>query len=87
MKKLILLGLLLALIPVIGHADLGNWMAKNWGGSSKVVIAKGEQVIGANWKEGGNLWALIKLPSGEVEFREFSVYGVIQGKVLFTDKQ
>jgi hypothetical protein len=57
-------------------------VSRNFGGTVTIKLPEGETLINATWKE-SNLWVLTKDANGKMHFREYSVLGMLQGKVEF----
>ena len=62
------------------------------GGTTEIKVEKGYKVIEATWKDDGDLWYLIEpmeddyIPK-EKKFVESSIYGVLEGKVIFIESK
>lgn len=83
MKKITLLGLLL--IGLTSCSD--QKMAKAYGGTATIEIPKDNVVISGSWKDGGNLWVLTRdTVTNEVVYREYSSWGLIEGKIKIKTK-
>ena len=59
-----------------------NERAKSFGGTQTVTLAPGETLINVTWKD-TDMWVLVQLPSGQKEFREYSSFGIMNGKIVF----
>lgn len=64
-----------------------NQRARNFGGTEKVNLPKGERLINATWRQ-DNLWYLTgTMPEGYVpqtySFKEKSSFGAMEGTVIF----
>ena len=76
------------LVLTLGACD--NYASRHWGGTMSVEVPDGNKLVNATWKE-GQLWYLYtprnanEQPKTSV-FQEKSMYGVLQGKVIFTEK-
>lgn len=57
-------------------------VTRSFGGTTTIKLTEGETLINATWKE-SNLWVLTRDKDGKAQFREYSVLGVLQGKVVF----
>lgn len=73
---------LLTLILILSVSGCKNQMARHFGGTQKVYLYAGEELITATWKE-NNLWLLIKKKDGSIQMRESSNYGLMEGTVQF----
>ena len=68
-----------------------NDKVKNFGGNMKVELPKGKKLIFVTWKE-DDLWYLVEdMEEGYVpktkEFIENSSFGMLNGKVTFTERK
>ena len=69
-----------------------QYVSKKLGGTTTINLEKGEKLVEATWKEGGNLWYLVEpmdsnyTPKVKV-FKESSMYGVLEGKVVFIESR
>lgn len=86
MKKLLIIGVLLTLVLTTG---CGQYAAKNLGGTSEERLPENTKLINATWK-GTNLWILTRPMQAQetaetYEFRESSVFGVMEGKVVIKE--
>lgn len=75
MKKALLLGLLL-----LGTACTQQGITRKFGGITTIQLAPGEALVNVSWKE-HSLWVLVKTGDHH-EYREYSAFGLIQGKVI-----
>lgn len=87
MKKTILI-ILFALS--IG-ACTENQRARNFGGTEKIILPKGERLVTATWKQ-NNLWYLTEqMPGGYTPqtrtFKEKSSFGAMEGTVIFYESK
>ncbi|MFH1183018.1 MAG: hypothetical protein V1690_02020 [Candidatus Moraniibacteriota bacterium] len=76
-------------IIALAIAGCGQFLTKEFGGTSSIDLPKGQKLVIATWKE-SNLWYLVRpMRLGEVpethEFVESSLVGVLQGKVIFRE--
>lgn len=84
MKKLIVI---LLGISMLTSCQL---FTRKFGGNTTITLEKGEKLIEATWKDGGDLWYLVEsmdsdyIPKVKV-FKESSVYGVLEGSVTFIE--
>jgi len=79
MKKLIFA----ATIVMLLMSCTQNQRAHKLGGTMEVKLKPNEELVNCTWKE-SNLWILVKdKSSGEMKFREISLYGALEGKVTF----
>lgn len=76
MKKILAAGLLCLLLTGC------QAVTRNFGGTTTVKIPEGETLVNVTWKE-SNLWVLTKDANGKFQFREYSTYGLLEGKVIF----
>lgn len=85
MKKLT--GAFLLMLPLslatFGSAGCTqNDRARTFGGTQTITLAPGETLINVTWKN-SDMWALVQLRDGSKEFREYSSFGVLNGKIVF----
>ena len=76
MKKKILI--LIVLLLFAGCTQ--NERTRVFGGTQNMTLNQGEKLINATWKD-TDLWLLVELPDGSKEFREYSTYGMMNGKI------
>ena len=66
-------------------------VTRNFGGTTKITLDPGEKLVEATWKE-DNLWYLVEpmdsnyVPKTKV-FKESSLYGALEGKVIFIENR
>ena len=86
MKKLIII---LLGISMLTSCQL---FTRKFGGNTTITLEKGEKLVEATWKDGGDLWYLVEpmdsdyTPKVKV-FKESSVYGVLEGSVTFVENR
>ena len=86
MKKLIVI---LLGISMLTSCQL---FTRKFGGNTTITLEKGEKLVEATWKDGGDLWYLVEpmdsdyTPKVKV-FKESSVYGVLEGSVTFVENR
>lgn len=82
MKKIIIMTLILFLTQC-------NFIAKSFGGTIKVNLEKGERLVNLTWK-GDSLWILTEQnqnkQASQFIFREEANFGILEGKVIITEK-
>lgn len=67
-----------------------QYITRSCGGTTKIELEPGEKVIEATWKGDGDLWYLVEemdsdyVPKKKV-FKESSLYGVMEGQVIFIE--
>lgn len=67
-------------------------MSRNFGGTTKINLEPGEKLIEVTWKDKDNLWYLVEpmdsdyVPKTKI-FKESTVMGVMEGKVIFIEKR
>ena len=88
MKKLIAIGMTLTLFLA---SCTENERAKNYGGTAKVSLPKGQKLVTVTWKD-DNIWYLTKTMHATdtpetYTFKEESSYGIIQGAVIITEQR
>ena len=87
--KLILIALIS--VSIFTTSCTENAVTKNFGGDMNVELPANTKLVTATWKDKGSLWYLYK-PRGANDqptttvFQEKSNYGIIEGKVIFTEK-
>ena len=85
MRKLLILTISLVCLTCCDQA-----ITKKYGGTTTITLEKGEKLVEATWKDDGNLWYLVEpmdsdyVPKTKV-FKESSMYGVLEGKVIFVE--
>ncbi|MFN8989145.1 MAG: hypothetical protein ACK53H_09025 [Betaproteobacteria bacterium] len=75
------------LIALSFGACTENQRARNFGGTEKITLPKGERLVIAAWKQ-DNLWYLTEqMPEGYTPqtrtFKEKSSFGAMEGTVIF----
>jgi hypothetical protein len=83
MKKTIVI----ILIALLIGACTENQRARNFGGTEKITLPKGERLVTATWKQ-DNLWYMTEtMPEGYTPqtrtFKEKSSFGTLEGTVIF----
>jgi hypothetical protein len=68
-----------------------HYVTRKLGGSTEITLEPGEKLVEATWKE-GDLWYLVEpMDSGYAPktkvFKESSMYGVMEGKVVFIERR
>ncbi len=86
MKKLLALFVMLILLST---SCTENQRTRNFGGTEKIDLPKGERLITATWKE-NNLWYLTEpMPEGYAPqtrtFKEKSSFGALEGSIIFIE--
>lgn len=67
-------------------------ITRKYGGTTTIHLKKGEKLVEATWKGEGDLWYLVEpmeddyIPKTKV-FKESSMYGVMEGKVVFVEQK
>lgn len=80
MKKVSVILIILTLMLI---SCTTNARARNFGGTEEIVLNKNEVLMNATWKE-TDLWVLVKdSTTNKCEFREYSSFGILQGKIIF----
>lgn len=82
MKKTTAAFLLMLPLSLTTYGCTQNERAKAFGGTQTITLAQGEKVVNVTWKN-ADMWILVELPNGAKEFREYSNWGVMNGKVVF----
>jgi hypothetical protein len=74
---------ILILVATIMTGCTDNQRAKAFGGTMTVNLEENEVLVNATWKE-AQLWILVKdTTTNQLEFREYSSFGLVEGKVVF----
>lgn len=86
MKKIILLAL-----TVLMMVGCEQYVARNVGGTITIKLESGQKLIEATWKE-SDLWYLTEPMDSDYKpktkvFQENSMYGVLEGKVIFVESK
>lgn len=85
MKKILVL-----IISLVCLTSCEQVITREYGGTTTIKLEKGEKLVEATWKGGGDLWYLVEpmdsdyVPKIKV-FKESSIYGVLEGKVIFIE--
>jgi len=83
--SILFIGLVIGLIVLaLLSGCTSNERARSWGGTEVVALAQGERVINITWK-GVDMWVLVELPDGGKEFREYSAWGMMNGKIIIRE--
>lgn len=67
-------------------------ITRNFGGTTEIKVEKGFKVTNASWKDDGNIWYFIEpmednyIPKDKM-FVESSIYGALEGKVVFIESK
>ena len=67
-------------------------MSRSFGGTTKINLKPGEKLVEVTWKDDDNLWYLVEpmdsnyVPKTKV-FKESTVMGVMEGKVIFIESK
>jgi len=67
-----------------------NERAKHWGGTQEIALPKDSKLVLVTWKEGGNLWYLVRARRADekpetFEFKEKSNLGMVEGTVRLVE--
>lgn len=85
MKKLIAF-----IFVVLTMCSCEQVITREYGGTTTIKLERGEKLIEATWKGDGDLWYLLEpmdsdyVPKTKL-FKESSVCGVLEGKVIFIE--
>lgn len=68
-----------------------QYISRHAGGTTTIKLDKGDKLIEATWKE-GSLWYLTEPMDSDYvpkkkTFKESSMYGVLEGKVIFIESK
>jgi len=86
MKKILVI-----LFTALCMTSCDQMVTRNFGGTTKITLDPGEKLVEATWKE-DNLWYLVEpmdsdyIPKTKV-FKESSLYGALEGKVIFIENR
>lgn len=88
MKKILLVLVMLSALFVVGCNE--NQRAKQFGGEVKIDLPANTKFVNATWKE-DEIWYVYRPrradePKEVYTFQEQSSYGLLEGKVTFTEK-
>lgn len=69
-----------------------QYVTRNYGGTTTIELEPGEKLVEATWKSDGDLWYLVEPMDSDYTpktktFMESSLFGVMQGKVIFVEKK
>ena len=87
MKKIIFVFMMLLCL-----ASCDQYVTRTMGGTTKITLEPGEKLVEATWKGDGDLWYLVEpmesnyVPKTKV-FKESSLFGALEGKVIFYEKR
>ncbi len=90
-KVLTLLSVALLTFSVCLTSCTDNQRAKNFGGTETINLPAGEKIVNCTWKE-DHLWYLTEPMSSKdsartLTFHEKSIWGVLQGTVIFKESK
>ncbi len=75
---------------LISLASCDQIITREYGGTTTIKLQPGEKLIEATWKDDGNIWYLTEpmdsnyVPKNKI-FKESSVFGQLEGKVIFIE--
>ena len=86
MKKI-----LFVIVTVFCLTSCSQMMSRNFGGTTKIKLNPGERLVEATWKE-SNLWYLVEPMDSDYvpkikTFKESSVFGAMEGEVIFIESK
>ena len=89
MKKTVVALIMLTTLSLASCTS--NEMAKQFGGTGRLNLPKGEKLVNITWKE-DHIWYLTKpMTVTDVAetytFKEQSNYGILQGEVIITESK
>ena len=84
--------ILVLIITLVCLTSCEQLITRQCGGTTTITLEKGEKLIEATWKDDGNLWYLVEPMDSDYvpkrkEFKESSVLGVMEGKVIFVENR
>jgi hypothetical protein len=87
-KRILLFGVLSVLLFV---SCTQNSRARNFGGTANIELPKGEKLVTVTWK-GEEIWYLTRPMSDNdvaetYTFNESSSWGIMEGKVIISEKK
>ena len=93
MKKLFFIFgfVMILMITVVSFNSCDQIITRSMGGTTKVQLEPGEKLLEVTWK-GDNIWYLVEpmdsnyIPKTKV-FKESSMFGTLEGKVIFYEKR
>ena len=67
-------------------------ITRQYGGTTTINLEKGEKLIEVTWKDGGNLWYFVEPMDSDYTpkvktFKESSLFGMMEGKVVFIENK
>lgn len=80
-----LVGVIALALLIVTSGCTQNERARVWGGTETIQLNSGEKVLNITWKE-TDMWVFIQLPDGRKEFREYSTFGMMNGKINIVEK-
>lgn len=90
MKKILFI-IIISVLTLVGFNSCDQYMARSVGGTTTITLEPGEKLIEATWKE-ADLWYLTEpmdsdyIPKTKI-FKESSLFGVMNGKVIFVEQK
>lgn len=78
------------LIASFTFSSCDQIITREYGGTTTITLEPGEKLIEATWKDDGNIWYLTEpmdsnyVPKTKV-FKESSVFGQLEGTVIFIE--
>ena len=90
-KRILLVGLFIGVLMCINTACTRQQMTREFGGTLKIELPKGQELMEATWKE-DNLFYLTRPMSEDYvpvtkTFQESSSWGVMESTVLFIESK
>lgn len=76
------------LLVLILASCTGNERARNFGGTEKITLEKGERLVNMTWKQ-DDLWLLTRQDTTAPQvyhFKEKSSYGMMEGEIIVTEQ-
>lgn len=82
---------LLAMLLLLFGGCTENVRARQWGGKMSVCTDPGDKLVNITWKEGGDLWLLVRKAEfneepQDYEFQEVSSFGQMNGTVKIHER-
>jgi hypothetical protein len=78
---------IMLIVSLITGCD--QWATRKFGGTTSIELNNGQRLVNVTWKD-SNIWVLAKdnatTPPALYTFQEYSMYGVLNGKVIIKEK-
>lgn len=90
MKKILFI-IIISVLTLVGFNSCDQYTARSVGGTTTITLEPVEKLIEATWKK-ADLWYLTEpmdsdyIPKTKI-FKESSLFGVMNGKVIFVEQK